>query len=727
MDLLHFTKVLLRRKWLILAVTALAMITTFLITRNAPKKYKAHARLSSGITEGNDEIFSLSDMQGKQKYEIEAKFRGMEELIQSPQVLSLVSYQLILHDLDNTEPMRSLGTVRTKYSADEIRVARKRYKTRLDSIQVLLSTDELERKHIDILRKMGYDDVSLTEDLIVKRIPGTDFISIEYESESPYLSALVVNTLCQEFIRFYNRSQASQARNSVSYFSQMLGEKKHDLDEKMQAWDAYRKAEGVSDVSNPAQDILTLVTELETEREKANQEVFSAERKLIEIDNYFAGSEKKPYLETEVTRSGNQVMILRNRLGRLNNKYVRMGFKAQGILDSLATTRRELAEELFQSVSEQYGTPDAERKRLINQKIDSELRIEIARGRITSIDRELKRLGNQAGTFTVSEASPSSYGKEVELARDAYLTVLSKLNEAKMASQNATLGSVSQVEFVQPPDKPEPSRTLMLVVLSGLITGALCVFAIFLMEYLDTSIRYPSNFVAQTGLKYLAPLNRLTNTNLDLVSLFNETHKNPSLENYKQLLRKVRHEIIEEGPKTLLITSTKSDSGKTSLLISLAYSLSLSGKRVLIIDTNFKDNSLTQITGASPSLEKYIKKDMPRKALISTSVFKGVDVIGCEGGNFSPAEVLDAEDFENLLIELSENYDHILMEGAPLNKYADSQELSRFAAKVLPVFSATTSIDAADLASIEYLKSLEAEGKLMGSVLNKVEMRNLNQ
>ncbi|MDX2245400.1 MAG: Wzz/FepE/Etk N-terminal domain-containing protein [Bacteroidia bacterium] len=727
MDLLHFTKVLLRRKWLILAVTVLAMITTFLITRNAPKKYKAHARLSSGITEGNDEIFSMSDMQGKQKYEIEAKFRGMEELIQSPQVLSLVSYQLMLHDLEKTEPMRSLASVRTMYSADEIRVAKKRYKTRLDSLQVLLSTDELERKHIDMLRRMRYDDASLREDILIKRIPGTDYIGIEYESESPYLSAFVVNTLSQEFIRFHSRSQASEARNSVSYFSQMLGEKKRDLDEKMQAWDAYRKTEGVSDFTNPAQDMISLVSTLEEEREKANQEIFSAEGKLIEIDNYFAGEEKKPYLETEVTRSGNRIMILRNRLGRLNNKYVRMGFQAQGILDSLATTRRELAEELFQSVSEEYGTPDTERKRLINQKIDSELRIEIARGRIAAIERELKRLGNQAGTFTVSEATPSSYGKEVELARDAYLTVLNKLNEAKMASQNATLGSVSQLEFVQPPDKPEPSRTLMLVVLAGLITFAISVSGIFLMEYLDTSIRYPSNFVGQTGLKYLAPLNRLTNTNLDLVSLFNETHKNPSLENYKQLLRKVRHEIIAEGPKTLLITSTKSDSGKTSLLISLAYSLSLSGKKVLIIDTNFKDNSLTQITGASPALEKYIKKDMPRKALVSSSVFKGVDVIGCEGGNFSPAEVLDPEDFENLLIELSEQYDHILMEGAPLNKYADSQELSRFAAKVLPVFSATSSIDAADRASIDYLKGLEKEGKLMGSVLNKVEMRNLNQ
>lgn len=727
MDLIHFTRILLRRKWLILAITGLAVITSFLITRNAPKRYKATARLATGLTEGSDDIFSMNDVQGKQKYEIEARFRSMEKQIVSPQVLSLVSYQLMLNDLERTEPLRSLSPVRTMYSADEIRVARKRYQTRLDSLQVLLSTDELERKHIDMLRRMDYDDASLRQNLMVKRLPGTDFISIEFTSENPYLSALVVNTLCQEFIRYYSETESSEARNNVSYFSKMLGEKKRDLDEKMQAWEAYNQTQGITDYQNPTQDIVDRISVLEEEREKANQEVFSAERKLIEIDGYFTGDEKRPYLDVELTRSGNRVVLLRSRLRRLNNKYVRSGFETQGILDSLATTRRELAEEVFQGVTERFGNPDAERKRTINQKIDSELRIEIARGRINAIDRELKRLGNQAGAFTVSESSPSSYGKEVELARDAYLAVLNRLNDAKMLSRNEMVGSISQVEYVQPPDKPEPSRTMMLVMLSGLITLALCIGGIFLLEYLDTSIRYPSAFIQKTGLPYLGPLNRLTNTNLDLAALFNETHKNPSLENYKQLLRKIRHEIAELGPKTLLITSTKEGTGKTSILISLAYSLSLSGKKVLIIDTNFKSNSLTEITGASPSLEKFLKRDMPRKALISSSVFKNVDVIGCEGGNYSPSEVLREEDFENLLIELSDDYDHILMEGPPLNEYADSQELSSFAAKILPIFSASESIDGADMVSVDYFKKLEAQGKLMGAVLNKVEMSNLNQ
>ena len=726
MDLIRFTQVLLRRKWLILAAVSIAVVTTFLISRNTPKTYKAFVRLETGITEGKDEVFIITEVPDEQKYEIEARFRTMENLILSPQVLSLVSYQLILHDLEKAEPFRPLNAVRTQYSTDELRIARRRYKTKIDSIQMLRPTDELEKKHLTMLEQLGYDYESLQRNLVVRRIPGTDYIGIEYYSENPYLTAFAANALAQEFIRYYQSTQANVARNSVQYLSRIMDEKKSELDEKMRAWEQYNQAQGV-DYVNPTKDIVNLIDKLNQEKEKANQEVFSAERKLLDIDGYFAGEDKKPYLETELSRGNNPILILRNRLNRLNNSYARSGFNTSGILDSLATTRRELAESIYQAILDREGTPNSDRRKLINQKIDNELRIEIARGRIQSIGRELRRIGNQAGSFQVSENQPSTYGREVEIARDAYLTVLNKLNDAKSVSNNVLVGTINQIEFVQPPDKPEPSKAPLLVVLAGLIVLAISIAVVFILEYLDQSVKYPSVFMAKTGLKYIGPLNNLASTNLDLVSLFSETHNNPTLENYKQLLRKIRHEIIEQNPKTILITSSRDGVGKTSLLISLAYSLSLSGKKVLIIDTNFKENTLTEITGASPTLEKYINKAMPKNALISGSVFKGVDVIGSEVSNSSPAEILKHEQFQELLDEQMQAYDYILMEGASVNKYVDSRELSIYAAKTIPIFSATESIDLADENSIAYFKTLEEKDGLLGTVLNKVEMQNINQ
>ncbi|MEM6802400.1 MAG: AAA family ATPase, partial [Bacteroidota bacterium] len=185
----------------------------------------------------------------------------------------------------------------------------------------------------------------------------------------------------------------------------------------------------------------------------------------------------------------------------------------------------------------------------------------------------------------------------------------------------------------------------------------------------------------------------------------------------------IRHEVSKEKNQSILITSTQENAGKTSLMVSLAYSLSLNESKVLLIDTNFKDHSLTDITAASPSLEKYLNKEISERALISGSVFEGVDVIGCQGGSYSPFEIFKKNEFEKLIKEMQKRYDYILMEGPSLNDFVDSRELTPVVTRILPVFSAESSLTEKDQEALAYLN--KQGDKLTGAILNKVDMGNL--
>ncbi|MDX2283983.1 MAG: AAA family ATPase [Bacteroidia bacterium] len=725
MDLNSFLRVLQRRKWLILAITSVAVITTFVISSRTARVYRASGQLATGIVDTHDPFFaSGTGSQPQQRFAVEAQFKNVEEQLRSVQVLQLVSFQLMLHDLEKTDPFRDLTPVRQAYTAEELRVARERYRLKLEGLEPLHSADELERKHLRMLRIMNYDPESLLAYLYIKRIPGTDFIGIEFSSENPYLSAFVVNTLCQEFIRYYANSKAERSRTSIEFYSSLVAEKKQDLDEKIRAWEAQQAAGGRPDAVNPVREVLDPLAQLEQQRASASQEMAEAERQLTAIHAQLPANEQVSFISRESERGRTLALLLLSRMNRLNQRWVRSGFQALSARDSLENTRIELRSELVRSLSEQQPDLDPARRQLMEQKIAADVTMEVLRERIRAIDQELRRLSSQAGTFTASDGSVLPENRELEIARDAYLIVLNKLNEAKFSALEPVTSSMTQVAFVQPPDRPEPSKTMLLTALSGLVSISLCVVGLFLLEYLDTSIRFPSRLRTLTGLELLGPLNRLHTVNLDLGALFSENHANPSLESYKQLLRKIRYEVSEAGPRTLLITSTREGAGKTSLMVSLGYSLSLSGKRVLLIDTNFKHNALTRLTSATPSLESYLNREIPFKQLISKSIFDNLDVIGCEGSSFSPAEMLKTDEFEQLLIELAGVYDFILFEGAALNAYPDTKELTRFAARVLPVFSATHSITAGDLTGVAYLKSLGS--KLMPAVLNKVESQNLN-
>jgi Mrp family chromosome partitioning ATPase len=209
-----------------------------------------------------------------------------------------------------------------------------------------------------------------------------------------------------------------------------------------------------------------------------------------------------------------------------------------------------------------------------------------------------------------------------------------------------------------------------------------------------------------------------------LENIFHNQTENPQLEQFKQLIRKIRFEIESTDSKRFLITSAREKEAKTFLLISLAYTLSLNNKKVLLIDTNFKNNTLTNMLSAKPALEKHFNQSLVKEDIVTKSKLKGIDVIGCYEGNYSPSEVFSQTNFHNLLNDLAQHYDFIFLEGAALNEYSDSKELISSVEKVISVFSTNSTIKEQDKTSIAYLRGLGE--KFMGAVLNKVELSNLN-
>jgi Mrp family chromosome partitioning ATPase len=112
------------------------------------------------------------------------------------------------------------------------------------------------------------------------------------------------------------------------------------------------------------------------------------------------------------------------------------------------------------------------------------------------------------------------------------------------------------------------------------------------------------------------------------------------------------------------------------------------------------------------------------KPLITKTSVEGVDMIGCEGGNYTPREILPANHLLNYLNELTAVYDFIFLEGAPLNDYTDTKELIHYSDGIVAVFSSEASLSATDKESIRFFK--QNEKKFLGAILNKVQVDDLD-
>ncbi|HVW99585.1 MAG TPA: AAA family ATPase, partial [Candidatus Babeliaceae bacterium] len=290
-----------------------------------------------------------------------------------------------------------------------------------------------------------------------------------------------------------------------------------------------------------------------------------------------------------------------------------------------------------------------------------------------------------------------------------------------------------QILFGQPSLTPEKSKRMIIILMTGAFAAALAVITIVLLLYFDVSVKSPSSFQKQTGIDILSSTNKIDLKKKDVMSIINDSStsnkktKRNRTNIFREHLRKLRQSLDSLNHPVILFTSTEHGQGKTTLMQALAYSMSLSKKKVLLIDTNFCNNDLTIQTSARPVLEKFsvigeLKTSDLESAITHTNT-PYIDVIGCEGGDYTPQEILIAGNLLEHLDQLRKIYDFILLEAAPMNSYTDTHELIKYVDGVVSIFSAESVIKPLDINAIDYLKKLN--GKFRGAILNKVELDNM--
>jgi polysaccharide biosynthesis transport protein len=406
-------------------------------------------------------------------------------------------------------------------------------------------------------------------------------------------------------------------------------------------------------------------------------------------------------------------------------------------------------------------------KQLEKERDQLELELKISQSNLNTIEQTLRKMKYDVSGFATKEATLADLERNVQFASEDYSSVQDKFNTAK--NKALVIGSsIRQTLQGQPSYEAEPSKALLLMALAGIGSFALCVMVLVVIEYLDFSIRILSRLERLTGLKALGSVNFIQSKGFNLRNIFLDKKLDKESEIFVHFLRKLRYEIQSSKSKVFLVTSTQVGAGKSFMIICLSYTLSLINKKVLIIDTNFRHNSLTKLLLANNERVKLLEKSpfgdeeklnednvvnrknrtngfnfnektkteepdtkesnssgppQDAKSIIHSTEFSGVDIIGNVGGKDSPSEILAGRDFNEVINNLVEQYDYIFMEGPSLNEYSDTKELIDFADKVITVFGAEAVLNNHDKESVQYLKSVK--GKLLGTVLNRVQFKDL--
>jgi polysaccharide biosynthesis transport protein len=743
MELATIFRVLKDKKWILITIPIIAAMAAYFFSLSAEKKYRSSSVLSTGFT--TNEGIQITE-ERVDLWAASVKFDNMIQKMNSEQVMALASYQLLIHDLSQTPTFRTLkkqDDILIGKTALEIGKMVSLLKDKLLKMEMLSSFDEHENELINLLDKYGYSGWILKKNLTIRRTGSTDFVEVSYVSENPQLSSFVVNTLSEEFIRFDSSLKSSNSSESVKFFAGLVDEKKKMLDDKTNFLDSFKASNNLTGDDFGELKSSQLISYDMLRQEKLN-DISAKQLSLGSVEQQIANFEAKGGNETKVINE--KIVQIRSKINELNQIYVSTGSTDKQLEESINLLRTQLQTEMNKlastGVAGEAIVPKMTKEALIVKKNELQLELQILNSNLSSLEQTIAGLRGSVYSSASKKSTIETLTREIERASEEYNHAVEKYNTEK----NKSLISQSSIKISQrgqPNGSPESSKRALIIGMAFMASLALCIFVVVGLEFVDQKIKTPNRFVTYSNLKLIGWINSISAAGLDLRSLFKEKSKDEATEGFKQFLRKIRFEIESSGAKVLLVTSTKQGEGKTFVILSLAYSLSLLNKRTLIIDTNFRNNSLTKLLIAAPSFQKMLQQEGQARLLtskagsteqeqrmddgnsniISKTSDVNIDVIGSNIGNESPSEILAGRNFSGMMNQLRSRYDYILMEGASLNEYSDSKELLSYTDKVITVFSADSTLQQIDRESISFIKSLN--DAFLGAILNKVDMKNV--
>lgn len=711
MELKNFLKRLKRYKYILIFVPIATAIIAFLIARKLPNNYVSHARIASTISDKSKQLVSQTS---RGEVEIAQEFDNLLQTLTLNKVIDRVSYKLILNDLESPIPFKKPSGNIAKLTPGQRKSAIALFKQYYEDRGSLDQMDPEQKALHVLLKSMKYDYESLKKAIVASRMVNSQYINLEYASESPKLSAFVLNTLSDEFINYYTSVERVDKGRALKYLDSTLQVKHRALLAQTDALKNYKIENGILNVEDQVRNVYSAMAEMQAKKSTAEKDVVAYNAALGNIEKRFSPGNRK-YFEGAVAGINEEIVNIKEQIRAANDAYVQSGFDAKhkAMIDSLQT---KLTSKINAQTDNYATNPLAAKDNLVTQKLNLEVSRDLAQNSVQSIDKELAKLQNNLQQLVPNQATIQALQAKIEVANKEYQDILQKFDVASLEANNSL--PVRVVEKAMPGDA-SPNQKIAMVALSAVVSFLLCVVVFFVMFYFDNTVESSEQLQDLLDIKVLGTLSHVRGGFVNLQNLWNFDEADKGGQEFKNSLRSIRYEMenhLDEENSVIAVTSLNEGEGKTFITESLAYAFSRVNKKVLIIDGNFLNPEISNTINGPNYLESFLLQNGQTKMIDNDRI----TVIGNKGGDGSLLELTSAKNIKDFFMILKSIYDVIIVETSALNSAnkASAKEWMSFADRVTVVFESGRKMDEAAVRDVHYLKQLG--GKLSGMIFNKV-------
>jgi capsular exopolysaccharide synthesis family protein len=531
----------------------------------------------------------------------------------------------------------------------------------------------------------------------------THLVEVSYRSTHPGAAARLVNLLFDKFIDFNLDLKSQSSIKAGEYISRQikklqerLGRKEKEINEYSNRKELFYISKEDSTVVKKFSDLNQAYTDAQIER--INKEALYQELKGMTYDSFPQVSKSQLLDNLKSTYSG-----LENEYKRKSQIFkatypemVRLKSQMDTLQERIEKETKEIAQQALRTAKSEY---------------------ESAKKKENSL---LQLLDRQKEAILDSSADAIRYKSldiEVQNMRSLLNYLVRKQEESEVSSrvdkiQTSNIKVIDEALVPKNPINTQKQKTLILAVLVGLALG---LGVIFLVDYLDQTIKTPEEVKMLLGLPALGIIPSTEAKEVKAYDSYNYKYsyrygnpgkpKNPGknkeknnpksldielinfletdslfVEKYRLIRTSIMLSIPKEPPRIIAVSSALPSEGKTATTINLAVSFSQLGKKTLVIDGDLRKPRVHKIFKIknSAGLSSYLAGRVEFNRIIHKTEIPNLFVVPSGPLPPNPVELLDSEVMAKMLEKLLEKVDFIFIDTPPLVGIVDAIVIGKY-------------------------------------------------
>ena len=680
MEFLKIWEILLRRKWIIISVFLAFFFIVVIGTHLLTPTYEAKAKLLVGTTDSLSLLLTSLDFP-----------------IPAPP--------------DDYETDIALSTIRP-------------------ILEELISSLKLKKRNGELIKYYELAKPSLINKILPKPSVEVDqyedaaILEIVSNSPDPSEAANMSNKLAELYIKDRLERSAEEYKAARIFIEGKIQKIREEYYEALSDVKNFRIKEETVDLATETEKLIDKITSLKSNFEENEKAILGLENEIAKSREQLEKTEKFRKDSEEFALS-DQVKDLKT---KINDILISISGKSVDFRkdhpDYMQLEKQfETAKELIKSeakliLDRERLSVDPIYEELSQRLVEGYIEREVAVGKRALIQRYLNEYQDELLKIPLKKDEESKLALALEVKKEMYKKVLDYLVHVDIG-ESMILSNIRLVEAATKPDKPNfPKKALNYVL--GLFLGLFWGLGVgFFMEYIDNTIKSPEDLKHIKTITMLGtiPRSRLLK-HLGIIANLDPTL--PVIEAFKTIKNNIQYTSVDKPVKTILVTSSVEQEGKSSLATNLSITFAMEEKRVILVDFNLRrpsihkffntpnERGITNVLGEGLNL---------KKAIVHTEV-EGLYLLPSGPIPPDPSRLVESQRVKKDIIRaLKERFDVVVIDSPPAMTINDAIVIGQVADGILFLIESGK----ATISMVENIKEHmeKASLNLIGVILNK--------